>query len=294
MRRLAATLLALLISAPLTLPAAIAAPPCPTSIDQAIAVSEPGDSQRYAPSDLPRSFPDVDAMLAPGSSGSDAGLVHAVTDLTLDLKVRLRGDPIEEIPQDQDLVVSILWNGRTVARAGYTEVLGTGFDLGRLGPEATGTLELRVVLPAHGPRDNVTKRRTWPLGVVLGLRASDDACEESPGTPTVPPTGTPTPTDPGAPSDPESPPSDPAPGPPSDTPPAPGHPSTTGGVGGPDGPAGGHDPSDTGPDAAAGEQSTGPLARTGTAAGGLLACALLLLGIGAALRRLSAGRGESS
>lgn len=175
LRRTVTVLIALAVAGALALvPVPASAAACPSSIDDAIRVSETDGGEETAPGDLARAFPDVPELLAPGAGADDALAIRSIAEVpvTATLKVAPETTPVEN--PDRDLRVTITWAGRTVAEGTYRDIVGTSIDLGTLAPGARETLAVDVALPAVDERDNDTQKRTWPLRFTLGVGAGDE------------------------------------------------------------------------------------------------------------------------
>ncbi|GAA0035242.1 hypothetical protein JCM18882A_25360 [Brevibacterium metallidurans] len=142
---------------------------CPTSIAEAVRVSETDGSGESAPDDLQRAFPDVPELMAPGSGGDDELRVRSIAEVPVTAVLIVAPETAGVADPAHDLQVSITWAGRTVAKDSYRKVVGQRFALGELAPDADATLRVSVDLPAVGERDNDTQTRTWPLRFSLGL-----------------------------------------------------------------------------------------------------------------------------
>lgn len=175
LRRTVTVLIALAVAGALALvPAPASAAACPSSIDDAIRVSETDGGEETAPGDLARAFPDVPELLAPGAGADDALAIRSIAEVpvTATLRVAPETTPVEN--PDRDLQVTITWAGRTVAEGTYRDIVGTSIELGSLAPGARETLAVDVALPAVDERDNDTQKRTWPLRFTLGVGAGGE------------------------------------------------------------------------------------------------------------------------
>ena len=175
LRRTVTVLISLAVAGALALvPAPASAVACPSSIDDAIRVSETDGGEETAPGDLARAFPDVPELLAPGAGADDALAIRSIAEVpvTATLRVAPETTPVEN--PDRDLQVTITWAGRTVAEGTYRDIVGTSIELGSLAPGARETLAVDVALPAVEERDNDTQKRTWPLRFTLGVGAGGE------------------------------------------------------------------------------------------------------------------------
>lgn len=171
-RRLCAAALVLLTAvtaAILGVAAPASAKECPTSIAEAVRVSETDGSGESAPNDLQRAFPDVPDLLSPGSGGDDELRVRSIAEVPVTAVLIVAPETAGVADPAHDLQVSITWAGRTVAKDSYRRVVGQRFALGELAPDADATLRVSVDLPAAGEQDNDTQTRSWPLRFSLGL-----------------------------------------------------------------------------------------------------------------------------
>ncbi|WP_232623651.1 hypothetical protein [Brevibacterium casei] len=179
LRRTVTMLIALAVAGALALvPAPASAAACPSSIDDAIRVSETDGGEETAPGDLARAFPDVPELLAPGAGADDALAIRSIAEVPVTAMLRIAPETTPVENPDRDLRVTITWAGRTVAEGTYRDIVGTSIDLGALAPGARETLAVDVALPAVEERDNDTQKRTWPLRFTLGVGAGGECADD--------------------------------------------------------------------------------------------------------------------
>lgn len=176
--RIAALLVSAVLATQFSLPAAAATTRCPTSINEALVVSETDGSNEVAPSDLDRPFPDVPERLVPGGRESDALRITPIAEVPVETTLIVADGDTSVIDPDHDLHVRITWGDRVLKSGSYRDIVGSKLSLGTLEPGRSDTLSVEVELPWVDERDNDTQERRWPLRFNLGV-ATGEECDSN-------------------------------------------------------------------------------------------------------------------